>query len=173
MGIEIERKFLVNEDKLISFFEFMPHVAYDIFQYYINKNVRVRIENHSKGAEIVYFTCKTDKKEEGITRNEWECTIPTEDGFNISNILRKSKVGLGSVRKTRHVFSHDPNTKWEVDIFHGENEGLIIAEIEIPTEEYELGEDRFGWLGKEVTDDERYYNSYLAKHPYSEWKNDY
>jgi adenylate cyclase len=56
-----------------------------------------------------------------------------------------------------------------VDIFHGSNEGLIIAEVEVPDKDYDLKLTPYGWIGKEVTEDDRYYNSYLAKNPYKNW----
>ena len=75
----------------------------------------------------------------------------------------------GCVEKTRYLV---PNTDglhtWEVDVFHGENEGLIVAEIELNDENDTF--DKPDWLGKEVSDDPRYFNSHLLKHPYQSWK---
>jgi adenylate cyclase len=171
MTEEIERKFLINNDALIQLLEFLPHTSYDIWQYYISENVRLRISTHSNGQEVANFTIKTGS-DSLIVRNEYESFVSIEDARSLSNVLMKSKVGLGSVRKSRHVFNHDGVVKWEVDIFHGKNEGLIIAEVEIPNREYDLGSAlKMPWLGREVTDDERYYNSYLSKHPYSKWEN--
>ena len=171
MGIEIERKFLVNKEHLLQLLEFMPHCSCDIWQYYMSENIRLRIETHSDGHKVSNFTIKTDG-DSSMDRNEFISTISIEDADNFCDILIKSKVGLGSIRKSRHIFHHDHIVKWEVDIFHGKNEGLIIAEIEIPNKEYELQIRPYGWIGEEVTNDKRYYNNYLAKHPYREWKNE-
>jgi CYTH domain-containing protein len=168
MGIEIERKFLINNEKLIELLEFMPHCSYDIWQYYMSEDIRLRIATHSDGHEVANFTIKTDNKTL-MTRNEFESIVSIEDAKSLAHVLTKSEVGLGPVRKSRHVFNHDGTVKWEVDIFHGSNEGLIIAEVEIPNEDYDLKLAPYGWIGKEVTEDERYYNSNLAKNPYKNW----
>jgi adenylate cyclase len=171
MAKEIERKFLVDKDHLIYLLEFMPHSSYDIWQYYISENVRLRIEHHSDGHEIANFTVKTGTGSL-MERNELVSTVAIEDAKKFSDILMKSKPGLGSIRKSRHVIRKDGTVKWEIDIFHGSNEGLIIAEIELPNREYDLGNlSMHQWLGREVTEDERYYNSYLSKNPYSKWEN--
>ena len=71
------------------------------------------------------------------------------------------------VEKTRHLIPHEGHI-WEIDVFHGNNEGLTVAEIELKDEEQEVPLP--GWAGREVTGDQRYYNSSLAQHPYREWK---
>jgi len=177
MSIEIERKFLVNKSNLISLLEFMPHCSYDIWQYYINENFRLRIETHSNGQEESWLMIKTDSDRydgPGIKRNEWKSSISNKEANDFKNIIIKSKIGLGYIRKSRHLIRGPyADTKWEIDIFHGSNEGLIIVEIELPCEEYDLGDlSAKQWLGKEVTDDERYYNAYLAKNPYQNWRKD-
>jgi adenylate cyclase len=169
MGIEIERKFLINNEKLVELLEFMPHCAYDIWQYYMSEDIRLRIATHSDGHEVANFTIKTDNKT-FRTRNEFESIVSIEDAKTLARVLTKSEVGLGAIRKSRHVFDHDGTVKWEVDIFHGSNEGLIIAEVEVPDKDYDLKLTPYGWIGKEVTEDDRYYNSYLAKNPYKNWR---
>jgi adenylate cyclase len=169
MGVEIERKFLINKEKFLSLLEFLPHCSYDIWQYYISDELRLRIETHSNGHESAYFTIKTKNGESILVRNEWQSDIDLDDAEALKNILFKSKIGSGVIRKTRHIMNHDSQLKWEIDIFHGDNEGLIIAEIEIPDEEYELKITPYGWIGEEVTNDDRYQNSYLAKNPYKNW----
>lgn len=168
MGFEIERKFLINNEKFIELLEFMPHCSYGIWQYYMSDDIRLRIATHSDGHEVANFTIKTDNKTL-MTRNEFESIVSIEDARTLAHVLTKSEVGLGPVRKSRHVFNHDGTVKWEVDIFHGSNEGLIIAEIEIPHKDYDLKLDPHGWIGVEVTEVERYYNSNLAKNPYKNW----
>jgi adenylate cyclase len=99
----------------------------------------------------------------GTQRHEYEYEIPLPDADELLNTLCKKPL----IEKTRH-FVEDNNKIWEIDEFEGENEGLIIAEIELS----ETGESftKPAWLGAEVTDDLRYYNNNLALHPYSEWK---
>ncbi|MBT8236759.1 MAG: adenylate cyclase, partial [Bacteroidia bacterium] len=99
---------------------------------------------------------------DGITRKEWEYVIPFTDAEDLLQLCIPP-----ILRKERY---HVPNGKhtYEVDVFHGENEGLIIAEIELnnPQEEFSKPE----WLGKEVTGDTRYYNVSLLTKPYSTWE---
>ncbi|MBR6250215.1 MAG: CYTH domain-containing protein [Bacteroidales bacterium] len=154
-NIEIERKFLVNGD-------FMPYVSKSIhiMQGYLNsdpkRTVRVRLKD-DKG----FITIKGIGNETGATRFEWEKEIAATDARELIRLCES-----GVIDKTRHLVPSGKHTI-EVDVFHGENEGLVMAEIELTAENeaYERPE----WLGNEVTNDERYYNSYLSKHPYKEW----
>ena len=155
---EIERKFLVSGD-------FMPEVfeSTDIKQGYLNTgsgaSVRVRVRG-DKG----YLTIKGRRTLGGISRFEWEKEITREE----AEALLTLAVG-GLVEKTRHLVQNsDGHHTWEVDEFHGANEGLIVAEIELASVNEPF--DRPDWLGKEVSDDPRYYNSHLLKNPYKNWK---
>ena len=107
-----------------------------------------------------------------IIRREWEFEINYEQAEHYYGDLNRDKMGLGSIHKTRHVIYNDSVrecNKWEIDVFHGDNEGLILAEIELIWKDSKF--DKLDCLGKEVTNDERYYNYNLAKNPYKEWKN--
>lgn len=156
---EIERKFLVKGDFVSEAFE-----STDIKQGYLcggaNATVRVRVRG-DKG----YLTIKGKRSLNGILRFEWEKEI-TRDEAEV--LLTLAEGGL--VEKTRHLVKNtDGKHTWEVDVFHGANEGLIVAEIELASENEPF--DRPAWLGKEVSDDPRYFNSQLLKHPYNTWRN--
>ncbi len=97
----------------------------------------------------------------GISRAEFEYEIPVED----ANFLLDNLCGTPVIEKNRFIIEHCGMT-WEVDEFLGENEGLIIAEIELPSEDHAF--DLPGWAGDEVSGDNRYYNAYLGEHAFSE-----
>lgn len=158
MSTEIERKFLVEGD-------FMKEVysSQRIVQGYIcsqpGRTVRVRIRN-GKG----YLTIKGPSDEKGFSRYEFEQEIPLADAEQLLTLCEP-----GAIDKVRHLV-HVGRHTWEVDVFHGANEGLIMAEVELSAEDEPFALPT--WIGKEVTGDRRYYNSMLTKHPYSGWKND-
>lgn len=166
MGIEIERKFLVKDiTEIIT----ASHCSYTIRQYYIDDKMRVRIKEHSDGVKEACITIKHPK--EGLVREEWEFEIDADYGDHYYyNLIGKNKIG--SVEKTRYLVWYDTFDDycglWEIDVFHKENKGLILAEFEIPGANFEF--DKPSWVGKEVTEDERYYNNYLAKNPYKSWR---
>jgi adenylate cyclase len=153
MGIEIERKFLVTGDGWRQ----GAGVAYA--QGYLNRDpqrtVRVRI-----AGEKAFLTVKGVST--GATRAEFEYEIPLEDA---AKLLELSDGPV--VRKVRHLVEHEGST-WEVDEFEGDNAGLVVAELELAAEEQSYA--RPDWLGREVTDDPRYYNSSLAANPYRNWR---
>lgn len=156
--LEIERKFLVTSDAYKS----MAFAKHEIAQGYLNstpeRTVRVRIKD-DKG----YLTIKGKGNESGISRFEWEKEIPV---FEAQSLLDLCEIGV--IRKTRFEIKVG-NYIFEVDEFYGENEGLVIAEVELESET-----DAFEtphWLGLEVTNDNSYYNSYLSKNPFREWAN--
>ena len=109
-----------------------------------------------------YLTVKGPSDPTGTERYEWEKEIPVTEA---KELLRLCKSGI--IEKTRYKIKYGRHI-FVVDVFHGENEGLIMAEIELssPGESFE----RPSWLGKEVTGDQRYYNSYLSRNPYSGWR---
>lgn len=149
MATEIERKFLVSgefRDKAVK--------CINITQAYLsvdpNKTVRIRITDTD-----AYLTIKSPRKSGRLSRDEWEFSIPPEDATELLNICLP-----GRVIKTRYIIPSGRH-KVEVDVFHDKNEGLIIAEIELESEN-----DNFSkpdWLGEEVTGDPRYYSSNLIK----------
>ena len=155
MAAEIERKFLVQGDAWRD----SPHQR--LCQCYLNRDkartVRVRIA----GSEA-FLTIKGITR--GATRAEFEYPIPLKDA---QQLLTLSDGPI--IEKNRHVIVH-AGSRWEVDEFFGENTGLVMAEIELQSEDQPFS--RPPWLGQEVTHDRRYYNSNLAGHPYREWRND-
>lgn len=154
MGVEIERKFLVDNNKL-------PHLinGYTIKQGYIQtvNHTTVRIRIRDKEA---FLTIKG--KNEGATRLEFEYPIPLHDANDMLNTLCETSF----IDKTRYLVEHEGHT-WEVDIFEGNNKGMIVAEIELKSEEEDFSLP--GWVTQEVTDDIRYFNSNLITHPYIHW----
>jgi len=155
MGQEIERKFLVRGD-----FEKEVSCRKRIVQGYIcaekDRTVRVRIQGDEG-----FLTIKSASNERGWSRYEFEQQIPVSDAEELLKLCLP-----GIIDKVRHWIEVGNHT-WEVDVFHGENEGLVMAEIELSSEDesFEIPE----WAGKEVTGDPRYYNARLAKHPFTEW----
>lgn len=118
------------------------------------RTVRVRISG-DKG----YLTIKGPSSDNGLSRFEWEKEISVSEA---EELLKLAEPGI--IDKTRHLIRNaDGKHVWEVDEFHGENEGLTLAEIELGDESENF--DRPVWLGEEVTGDRHYYNSYLAKNP--------
>ena len=154
---EIERKFLVKSTDFIK----ESNVNNRIVQGYLNSNpertVRVRIKGN-KG----FLTIKGKGNESGTTRFEWEKEISL---FEAEALLQLCE--SGSIDKIRYEISIGKHM-FEVDVFSGENQGLIIAEVEL-TSENEFFEQP-NWLGKEVTGDKKYYNSHLSEHPFCSWK---
>ena len=152
MMTEIERKFLVQEN-------LWGHDGGDcIAQGYLfadaQKTVRVRLRRN-KG----YITVKG--KTNGISRSEFEYEIPAEDAEAMLNLC-----GDKVIKKRRHLESIGGNL-WEIDVFEGANAPLVLAEIELKHEEQDFVKPP--WLGEEVSYDNRYFNSYLAEHPYGAW----
>lgn len=153
---EIERKFLVKNDR----FKALATAKKEIAQGYLNTNpertVRVRVSN-----EKAFLTIKGKGNESGMTRFEWEKEIPFEEGKALLLLCEK-----GVIEKTRFEIPVG-NHLFEVDVFYGENESLIVAEIELSDENEAF--EKPDWLGIEVTNDERYYNAYLSKNPFKNW----
>ena len=156
MALEIERKFLIKGD-------FRPFVfkSVRITQGYLSsrpeRTVRIRIQDE-KGI----ITIKGLHNKSGASRYEWEKEIPAEEAQELLKLCEP-----GVIEKVRHLVKTDPFI-FEVDEFHAENEGLIIAEIELPNDKTSFIKP--AWLGAEVTGDKRYYNSMLVKNPFTEWK---
>ncbi len=155
MALEIERKFLVRGEFIADSTE-----ATDIIQgYFTNdpeRTVRVRIRG-SRG----YITIKGRPGETGIGRFEWEKEIPVDDAGELLRLCEPF-----TVVKTRYLVPFRGHV-FEVDVFHAANEGLVMAELELTSEDEAF--ERPEWLAEEVTADPRYYNSYLSVKPYSRW----
>ncbi|MDD2984820.1 CYTH domain-containing protein [Flavobacterium sp.] len=155
--IEIERKFLVTSTQFIS----EAFRSTRIVQGYLNsdpeRTVRIRIKGE-KG----YLTIKGIGSESGLSRFEWEKEIPLGDAERLLILCEK-----GIIDKIRYEVKVGKHLV-EVDIFAGENEGLILAEIELKSEEEHI--EKPNWLGKDVTNDNKYYNAFLSKNPFQKWK---
>jgi CYTH domain-containing protein len=152
MAFEIERKFLVVGD------DWRQGSGTLLAQGYLNRDrdrtVRVRI-----AGDEAFLTIKGANA--GATRAEFEYAIPPADA---RELLALSDGPI--VQKRRRVIAHE-GFNWEVDEFLGDNAGLVVAEIELQTEDQDFAKP--DWVGREVTGDPRYYNSSLASHPYRLW----
>ena len=154
---EVERKFLVLNDN----YRDEAYSTIRIRQGFLNtdpyRTVRVRL-----AGDQAQITIKGISSDNGTTRYEWEKEIPFSEAETLLNLCE-----LNLIEKKRYLINFR-NFVYEVDEFLEENEGLVIAEIELEDEEQEFAKP--SWLGKEVTGDVRYYNSLLAKTPYMNWK---
>lgn len=156
--LEIERKFLVKGE-----YKHLATNATRICQGYIasgnGRTVRVRIRG-DKG----YLTIKGPSDRKGLGRFEWEKEIPVAEAEALMGICEP-----GIIEKTRWLVpSPDGRHTWEVDEFWGENEGLVMAEIELESEDAPYEKPAF--IGREVTGDRRYYNSHMRNFPFRMWK---
>jgi len=155
MATEIERKFLVLNDDWRGIVE----SEMQIVQAYLGNNefssTRIRIQDDKANINIKSATL-------GISRTEFEYDIPVVDAQLIIDDLCIKPV----IAKTRFIVEYMQHL-WEIDVFSGDNEGLIVAEIELssPDEAFE----KPSWIGEEVSDDVRYYNVCLVKAPYKTW----
>ena len=154
MAIEIERKFLVNEKPF-----HLAKKSFRIRQGYIVNDQKQVIRVREKGDDY-FLTIKGNTI--GISRLEFEYPIPKEDAEELLKHFCKKTL----IDKTRHYVEFKGHT-WEVDEFHGDNNGLVVAEIELDSEDekFEIPD----WVGAEVTPDERYYNMNLAIYPFKDW----
>jgi adenylate cyclase len=156
MSLEIERKFLVKNEDFKKVFYQKKQLKQGYLNSDKNRTVRVRISNDS-----AFLTIKGKSNSTGTTRFEWEKEINSAEAEQLLLLCEPS-----IITKTRFYIKAE-NHIFEVDEFYGDNEGLIIAEIELNTED-ELFKKPL-WLGTEVTGDKRYYNSSLSKVPFKIW----
>ena len=160
MHFEIERKFLV-----VAEFKSQAYNHTHIQQGYIasgnGRTVRVRIRD-DKG----YLTIKGPSANGGVSRYEFEREIPLQDAQDLIQICEP-----GIIDKTRYLIkSPDGIHTWEVDEFHGDNDGLVMAEIELGSEDEAF--DKPSFIGCEVTGDRRFYNSHMRKYPFKLWRDE-
>ena len=153
MAKEIERKFLVKD-------KWQPqNEGIKIAQGYLStvpeRTIRVRVKGNQG-----YLTIKG--KNRGISRAEFEYEIPLGDAEELLKLAEQPILS-----KTRYLEQHG-DSLWEIDVFAGDNQGLIVAEVELPHEQADFF--RPEWLGEEVSGDVRYYNANLIKNPFSRWK---
>ena len=156
MAQEIERKFLVKGD-----YKGLVTKETRITQGYLSsvpeRTVRIRIKG-DKG----FLTIKGIGSKSGVSRFEWEREIPAREADELLKICEP-----GVIDKTRYIVPEQTGLNFEVDEFHSDNEGLTVAEIELPSENFPF--EKPEWLGEEVTGDVRYYNAMLIKNPYKNW----
>lgn len=156
MPTEIERKFLISSND----YKLKATGKTRILQGYLNstpeRTVRIRIKGN-KG----FLTIKGKSNEGGMSRFEWEKEIPFQEAEALFKLCEP-----GELEKIRYEIPFE-NHLFEVDEFLGANKGLILAEVELKSENEEFKKP--DWLGEEVTGIKMYYNSYLSKHPYKDW----
>ena len=155
MPLEIERKFLVTGDFRNDVAESV-HIVQGYISVQPESTVRIRIRG-----ERGYITIKGRTDGSGLSRYEWEKEIPLSEAEVLLLLC-----GPGVIDKTRHLVKSGKHL-FEVDEFHGGNEGLIIAEIELSSAEEPFRKP--SWLGREVTSESKYYNSSLSRKPFKSW----
>lgn len=158
MGFEIERKFLVADETWKAGVTHTTRIRQAYLRADGKASIRVRIRDDGGAA----LTVKTSRAE--MRRHEFEYEIPVIEAEMMLS-LRQGHV----VEKTRHLVPHMGLT-WEVDVFDGENAGLVVAEVELDTVEQLIAKP--AWLGREVTGLPQYYNGSLARSPYTHWTAD-
>lgn len=154
MPAEIERKFLLASESWRNAITQSLRITQGYLSRDPERTVRVRISG-----EQAWMTIKGKTK--GISRSEIEFPLPVETAQELIPLCFQPFID-----KTRHIVLHE-GSRWEIDEFHGANAGLIVAEIELPSEETVFA--RPEWLGDEVSHDFRYSNASLSERPFSEW----
>lgn len=155
MGVEIERKFLVKDDSWRSAVESRTRLIQGYLADGDKATVRVRVTG-----EAAYLTIKGPTA--GVTRSEYEYPLPVADA---QAMLRELAV-YPAIDKTRYRVRAGAHL-WELDVFAGENAGLVLAELELGSEQEAF--EQPAWAGEEVSGDPRYYNVNLARNPYRRW----
>lgn len=155
--IEIERKFLVFNSNYKQEAFAQTRISQGYLNSHPERTVRVRVKG-DKG----YLTIKGMGNESGTTRMEWETEISVAEAQQLLALCEE-----GVIDKIRYEVKSGRHT-FEVDEFFGANEGLVIAEVELDDENEAFAKP--AWLGQEVTGDERYYNAYLSRNPFTTWK---
>jgi adenylate cyclase len=154
--IEIERKYLVTSLEFLNEYSTKNEIAQGYLCSNPERTVRIRIKGN-KG----FITIKGIGSESGVSRFEWEKEIEIEEAKSLLKLCER-----GVIEKTRYEVKSGKHII-EIDVFHGENDGLILAEIELENENETILKPK--WLGTQVTNDERYYNSYLSQNPFRNW----
>lgn len=154
MPVEIERKFLVKD---LSCIAGLKGIRYR--QGYLCSGQGVTVRVRSDGSRA-FLTLKGPSR--GFSRDEFEYPIPVADAEHILDTLCRRPL----IEKTRYVLPQG-SLKWEIDVFEAENAGLVVAEIEVPSEDYAV--QLLPWVGEEVTADRRYANAALVENPFCRW----
>lgn len=155
MAVEIERKFLLHDNSWQDFADDGVVIRQGYLAGSDKSSIRVRISGDKANINIKSATL-------GIARQEYEYPVPLIEANEMLDTLCEGPL----IEKTRYHVLHGKH-RWEVDVFSGDNEDLVVAEVELGS----IDEDflRPDWLGKEVSDDARYYNVCLVNHPYKDW----
>lgn len=159
MSKEIEYKFVVRDKSCLEMAVSKTYYRQGYIPTVNGMTVRVRI-----AGEKGYVTFKDHAV--GMTRHEFEYEVPVADAEQMLTLMCEHP----QIEKYRYVIPYDLTTSqlhWEVDEFLGENEGLVVAELEVPDESFPIVTP--AWIGDNVTGDHRYYNSALTRHPYKSW----
>ncbi|BCX82041.1 adenylate cyclase [Methylomarinovum caldicuralii] len=156
MALEIERKFLVRDDRWRALVSRQSRIRQGYLNQAKNCSVRVRSADGHGWLNIKSVTI-------GARRHEYEYEIPWQDAEEMLDTLCRPPL----IEKTRYFVEHQGHL-WEIDVFEGDNAGLVVAEIELnhPHEPFV----KPPWIGREVTEDPRYYNTCLAQNPYRNWR---
>lgn len=154
--LEIERKFLVNSEEFKKEALLIERIVQGFLNTDPKRTVRVRIKGNSG-----YITVKGESNLDGTTRFEWEKEIAINEAEELLNLCEK-----GILEKIRYSIPYKGHT-FEVDEFLGESKGLLVAEVELQSEDEKI--EKPNWLGLEVTGEVKYYNSQLSKQPYKQW----
>ena len=154
MSLEIERKFLV--DTLL----WRPGAGGIEFRQGYLSSAKERVVRVRIAGDRAFITVKGETR--NVTRPEFEYPIPVEDAAQLLELCERPLI-----EKTRYTERHGEHD-WEIDVFRGDNDGLVLAEIELTSETEPFL--RPAWLGPEVSRDPRYYNANLIKHPYKAWR---
>ena len=155
MAVEIERKYLVKNESWRASIEAQAHIMQGYLANDDNASVRVRVKG-----DAAYLTIKGATS--GISRSEYEYQIPVEDA---ETMLRELAI-FPAIDKVRYSVRSGKHL-WDLDLFSGENEGLVMAEVELASEDEDF--QMPDWAGEEVSGDTRYYNVNLASNPYKSW----
>jgi len=156
MAQEIEKKFLVTYDAFKTEAAKETRITQGYLSSVPERTVRVRIKGKAG-----FITIKGKGNDSGASRYEWEKEIPVSEVEELLNICEP-----GVIDKTRYEVKAGHHT-FEVDEFYGENQGLVVAEVELQAENDHF--EKPAWLGEEVTGDVKYYNSMLMKNPFTKW----
>lgn len=156
MPIEIERKFLVKNNSFLADSFQKKYIKQGFLNTDKHRTVRIRILDNT-----AFITVKGITNETGMSRFEWEKQIPIAEANQLLTLCEDTPI-----EKHRYLIQN-ASFVFEVDVFAGANNGLIIAEIELSSEKDDFTKPE--WLGKEVTGETKYYNSILSKTPYSKW----
>lgn len=154
MPTEIERKFLVCSDSWRDLVEHSEHYAQGYLANTPLSSIRVRMSDRNAWLNI-------KRAVQGVQRAEFDYPIPMQDARELLRLCEGHVI-----EKTRHHVRYG-NKLWEIDVFEGDNEGLVVAEIELTSADEFF--ERPAWLGEEISYDLRYYNNMLAEHPFQSW----